>query len=244
MNGLSKHAAGEAVGLLFVLSLAAGLAFVRRQRQTAYPLLPPQLFSVRSFSLAAVTSWCSFISQGLAFVVLPFLFQGEYGYSALESGLMFTPWPLTIAFAAPVAGRLADRMNPRILSTIGLVVLAAGLALLAGLGADASVADVIWRAAVCGLGFGFFQSPNNRELLGSAPRSLAGAASGVLASARTFGQAVGAAVAAIVLAAAANGYRSGDVASPATARIHLALWLACAAATIAALVSVTRIRDQ
>ena len=152
---------------------------------------------------------------------------------------MFTPWPLTIAVAAPFAGRLADRVNPRILSTIGLVVLAAGLALLAGLGADAGVANVIWRAAVCGLGFGFFQSPNNRELLGNAPRTLSGAASGVLASARTFGQTVGAAVAAIVLATTAKGMLTGNIAVPPFSRIHLALWLACAAAAIAALASVS-----
>lgn len=242
VDGLSKHYQLQLLAALWVGSLLAAGIFIRWQRVARHPLLPLGIFTSRRFSLAAVTSFCSFISQGLAFVSLPFLFQGDYGYSPLMSGLLFTPWPLTIAVAAPLAGRLADRFSPRVLSTVGLAVLSVGLAAMAGLGEQATVPDILWRASICGLGFGFFQSPNNRELLGNVPRHLSGAASGVLASARTFGQSIGAAVAALVLAAPVSRLAAGDSVAVPVAHIDLSLWLSCGAATGAFLVSFLRTR--
>lgn len=67
-----------------------------------------------------------------------------------------TPWPLAVGVGAPLAGRLADRVSPALLSAAGLTVLCLGLALLADLRANASSGDLIWRMALCGLGFGFF----------------------------------------------------------------------------------------
>ena len=84
----------------------------------------------------------------------------------------------------------------------------AGLVLLALLPAHPTALDMVWRMALCGLGFGFFQSPNNRTLLASAPPERAGSASGILASARLLGQTVGTALAGLILAllgAAAGG---------------------------------------
>ncbi len=242
IDGLSKHYDPWLLGFLWTASLGAGAAFLRWQAFAQAPLLPLGLFSSRRFAMAAATSLCSFVGQGLAFVSLPFLFQGDYGYSPLGSGLLFTPWPLTVMVAAPMAGRLADRMSPRLLSTIGLGVFLLGLSSLAGLGAEATVPDILWRVSVCGLGFGFFQSPNNRELLGNVPRSLSGAASGVLASARIFGQSIGAAVAAMVLASAA-GHASPVKAAVPVARIDVSLWIACGAVAGAFLVSALRTRD-
>jgi DHA2 family multidrug resistance protein-like MFS transporter len=87
------------------------------------------------------------------------------------------------------------------LGGVGLVILAAGLFALAMLGRDASDLDVAWRMVVCGLGFGFFQAPNNRTMIAAAPRSRAGAAGGMLATARLTGQTAGATMVAIFLAA-------------------------------------------
>ena len=69
---------------------------------------------------------------------------------------------------------------------------AIGLALLALTPADATNAEVVWRTVVCGLGFGFFQSPNNRAMISAAPRHRSGAAGGMLATARLLGQTAGA----------------------------------------------------
>ncbi|STS10469.1 drug resistance MFS transporter, drug:H+ antiporter-2 (14 Spanner) (DHA2) family [Ewingella americana] len=73
-----------------VAAMLAGIAFVWRQRRAPKPLLPLGMFASSRFSLAALTSLASFVSQGITFVALPFLFQNVYGYSAFTSALLFT----------------------------------------------------------------------------------------------------------------------------------------------------------
>jgi DHA2 family multidrug resistance protein-like MFS transporter len=244
LDGAGRHAALPSAGLELLASAGLAWAFVARQRSLAAPMLALDLFAIPRFSLAAATSLASFLSQGLAFVALPFLFQLGLGYSAFASGALFTPWPLAIACVAPVAGRLSDRLPPPLLCTIGLGVMAVGLGLLAALGPHAGVLDIVWRGAVCGAGFGFFQAPNNRELLGSAPREKSGSAAGVLATVRVTGQSLGAAVVAIVLAAYAAGAGASHAAhvTGIVNATHVALWLGAACACVAMLVSALRLR--
>jgi DHA2 family multidrug resistance protein-like MFS transporter len=135
----------------------------------------------------------------LAFVSLPFYFEGILHRDQVATGLLMTPWPVAVGLGAPIAGRLADKWPASILAGAGLVVLATGLALLALLPPDASAVSIIWRMAICGLGFGFFQAPNNRAMLSSAPIDRSGAAGGMLAAARLTGQTAGATFAAICL---------------------------------------------
>ena len=133
----------------------------------------------------------------LAFVSLPFFFESVLHRSQVETGLLMTPWPLAVGIGAPIAGRLADKVSAAVLGAAGLVVLCAGLALLAGLPENPTAAEIAWRMALCGLGFGFFQAPNNRSMLSAAPLARSGAAGGMLATARLTGQTIGAILAAI-----------------------------------------------
>jgi DHA2 family multidrug resistance protein-like MFS transporter len=136
----------------------------------------------------------SFAAQMLAYVTLPFLLQSVLGRSVLETGLLMTPWPIAVGIAAPFAGRMADRMPAGILGGIGMGVFAIGLFLLSQMGSDPDTFDIAWRMAVTGLGFGLFQSPNNRAIISSAPRNRSGAAGGMLATARILGQTTGAVI--------------------------------------------------
>jgi len=176
----------------------AGVALVRRQLTQASPLLPVDLLRIPMFALSIATSVCSFTAQMLAFVAIPFYFQGLLGRSDVATGLLMTPWPVATAIAAPIAGRLADRYPAGLLGAIGLSLFGGGLALLALLPAAPADADVVWRMALCGAGFGLFQSPNNRAILGSAPRERSGGASGMLGTARLLGQTTGAALVALM----------------------------------------------
>jgi DHA2 family multidrug resistance protein-like MFS transporter len=198
VDGLGHGGRAPYVALAFGGAAVAGVALVARQLPQPAPLLPVDLLRIRVFALSIATSVCSFAAQMLAYVAIPFYFQDALGRGAVATGLLMTPWPVASAFTAPLAGRLADRYSAGVLGALGLGLFAAGLALLALLPAAPSDADIVWRMALCGMGFGLFQSPNNRAILSSAPRERSGGASGMLGTARLLGQTSGAALVALM----------------------------------------------
>lgn len=231
IDGLG-HGTSATVALLQGSTVAAvGFVFVRRQLRQTAPLLPVDLLRIPVFALSVGTSVCSFCAQMLAFVSLPFLFQNGLGFTQVETGLLITPWPFAIVFAAPIAGMLSDRYSAGVLGGIGLIVLSTGLGLLAMLGPHPSAIDIAWRMALCGIGFGAFQSPNNRQLLSAAPLARSGGASGMLGTARLTGQTLGSALVALVFGVA-----------PADGPM-ICLRLAAAFAAAAACVSLLRLRS-
>ena len=178
-------------------AVVAGFLLVRRQLGLPVPLLPIDLYRRPMFALSSLTSMCSFAAQGLSFVALPFLFQMGMGRSAVETGLLLTPWPVATALMAPVAGPMSDRFPPAILGGIGMALLSLGLALMATLPDGAEGSSIVWRMLICGAGFGFFQSPNLRAIMSRAPPGRSGGASGIVATSRLLGQSTGAALVAL-----------------------------------------------
>ncbi|MGF6756901.1 MFS transporter [Paraburkholderia sp. GAS42] len=213
-------------------AVVIGYFFVRRQLDQPAPLLPVDLLRIPIFALSIGTSICSFAAQMLAFVSLPFLMQDTFGLTQVQTGLLMTPWPLVIIVAAPLAGVLSDRYSAGMLGGIGLITMTCGLLLLATLGAHPEPVDIAWRMAVCGAGFGLFQSPNNRTILSSAPRSRSGGASGMLGTARLTGQTLGAALVALIFGVAPQ---RGPT---------IALYVAASFAIVAATVSMLRVTQR
>jgi MFS transporter, DHA2 family, multidrug resistance protein len=187
----ARESPGIGAGLV-TAGILAGVLLVRREWGDTRPLFPVDLLKIRIFSMSIATSTVSFAAQMLAFVTLPFLFQSVLGRSAFQTGLLMTPWPLALGLVAPIAGRLADRVRAGLIGGIGLGIFAFGLFMLSQLGKHPGTFDIVWRMAVCGAGFGLFQSPNNRTIVSSAPRHRSGAAGGMLATARLLGQTTGA----------------------------------------------------
>lgn len=167
---------------------------LRRQAGHAAPMLPVDLFKRPLFALSSLTAVCTFATQGLAFVSLPFYFEHTLGRSPVETGFLMTPWAVLVAVMAPIAGRLTDRYSPGALGGIGLALLSSGMASLLILPEQPTAFDIGWRMAWCGIGFGFFQAPNLKAIMSSAPPTRAGGASGVVATSRLIGQATGAAL--------------------------------------------------
>jgi len=184
---------GLALGLLGS-GLVVGVVYVRRQWILRAPLFPIDLLRLPVFGLSMCTSVASFTAQTLAYVALPFLLLEAGGYSPVEAGLLITAWPVAVVATAPVAGRLIGRYADGLLCAVGLAIMAGGLALLAALPAAPTFAAIAWRLAVCGLGFGLFQSPNNHTILTSAPAPRMSAAGGMLGTARLTGQTLGAVI--------------------------------------------------
>lgn len=181
-----------------LLELAgAAVAFVvlvRRQMARSNPLLPVDLLRRPVFALSITASTFSFAAQGMMFVCMPFYFEEALGLSRGETGLLMTPWPVTVAFTAPLAGRLSDRFSAARVGAVGQVVQITGLLLLALMPAAPGFWDIVWRMCVAGFGFGLFNSPNNRTIITSAPAARSGGASGMQATARLMGQTMGTAI--------------------------------------------------
>ncbi|MBL8548464.1 MAG: MFS transporter [Hyphomonadaceae bacterium] len=206
ITGLQSFAHGGeglALGLVQLgAAIAAGIALARRERGRPHPIVPLDLLRVRLFALSAAAAMGTFVAQMMAYVALPFELH-QLGYSAVETGLLLTPWPLAIAVAAPLAGRLADRYPPGLLSAVGCGVFFTGLFALGTLPANHGIGDIVWRMALCGIGFGFSQTPNNRAMVACAPRERSGAAGGAIGTVRVLGQGIGAAGAALAFHTAA-----------------------------------------
>ena len=183
------------VGVALLLLL--GFIYVRTQLHRQYPMLPFDLLRIPVFSMSVLTSIVSFTAQMMALVAIPFMLLHTFGMNAVETGLLMTSWPLVIVFVAPLAGSLIGKVHPGILGCFGLLLMSTGCFLLSYIPADASHLDIALRLALCGTGFGFFQSPNNHMLLSSAPNHRAGSAGGMLATARLVGQSTGAALVAL-----------------------------------------------
>jgi DHA2 family multidrug resistance protein-like MFS transporter len=228
--GTAVHGAQGALTLsLMALALVCGALLLRRQAGHPAPMLAVDLFKRPVFALSSLTAICAFSAQGLAFVSLPFLLQAVLGHSQVATGFLMTPWPAVVAVMALVAGRLADRVSLGVLCGIGLLMLSVGMAALASLGSDASAFDIGWRMAVCGAGFGFFQSPNLKALMTSAPLARSGGASGIVAISRLLGQTLGASLVALCFHLSLG---SGP---------QYALWLGCGFALVGAVASGLRL---
>ena len=234
INGVGHGQAAKFVAIELIGAVIAGIILVRRQASLSLPLLPVDLFRRPLFALSVAASVCTFVAQGIIFVTLPFYFQDVLGRSQVATGLLMTPWPVMVTIIAPIAGRLADRYSAGILGGMGLSVLTIGFVLLATLPSHPSAFDIVWRIVICGLGFGFFQSPNNRAIIVSAPRERSGGAGAIQSTARLLGQSIGAALVALIFGLAGP---SGGT-SPA-----VAILLTAGFSAAAAIASVSRLLD-
>jgi DHA2 family multidrug resistance protein-like MFS transporter len=177
--------------LLFAVAATGLVALVRRERSQEAPLIPLDLLQSVSFRISVIASVLCFAGQTAGLIALPFYFQHRFHLSAFMTGFLITPWPLTTAFMAPVAGRLADRVSGAFLCAVGGLLLAVGLMGVALWPASGPVA-LLPFVMLCGGGFGLFQVSNNRNMFLSAPKERSGAAGGMQGTARLTGQTIGA----------------------------------------------------
>ncbi|GAB2887346.1 MFS transporter [Paralcaligenes sp. KSB-10] len=203
----------HAAWCLAVAGLAGWVLMQRSRGQTA-PLVPVDLLRIKPVAFAVAASAFSFAAQMASFVSLPFYFQKVMGHSYTEVGVLLGVWSLAVAIMAPIAGVMSDRFPVAILCAIGAGCMALGLAITILLPLHVGFGWVMGAMFFGGVGFGFFQTPNNRAMLAGAPRNRSGAAGGMQATTRVFGQSSGTALVAIAFtSSAAHGAMLGVVAA-------------------------------
>jgi MFS family permease len=185
-------------GTLFAACALLG-AFVAVELRAPAPMLDLSLFRNRMFSAAAASAVLNYVCLYSVVFLMPFyLIQGR-GFDPARAGFLMTAQPLVMSVASPLSGTLSDRSGARLPGTVGMTVMSAGLFLLSCLGRQASLWHVAAGLAVVGLGTGIFISPNSSALMGSAPLSRQGIASGILATARNVGMVLGVGLAGAIL---------------------------------------------
>lgn len=175
--------------------------YIKRQSRIPSPMFPIDLLKIRLYSLSIFTSVCSFIAQNLVLVSLPFLFLDCFKFTEITTGLLLTPWPLATMIISPFAARFVEKHNPGIVAALGMGTFAAGvISILFYQPEMASEFDIACRLAVCGIGYGLYQTPNNVIMVMATPVSRAGGAGGMQSTARLVGQTFGAIIVAFIFA--------------------------------------------
>ena len=177
---------------LLAISAIQLMLLVNRERQKEAPLIPLDLLSSNSFRISVIASVLCFAGQTAGLVALPFYLQHSLRQEVLMTGLYMTPWPLTVALIAPLAGRLSNRRSTAWFCSVGGICLSTGLAGAALWPLQENLMMLVPLTMLCGLGFGLFNVANNRNMFLSTPMSRSGAAGGMQGTARLLGQTAGA----------------------------------------------------
>jgi DHA2 family multidrug resistance protein-like MFS transporter len=185
---------------MVAVGVALGFFFVRRELSQSRPVLPVDLLRLKSIALPCIGSLAAYMGMMIVMVTLPFRLQEQFHYTPAAAGAVLAPLPLVSMIVAPTAGLLSDRFPAGVLGAIGMAIGLAGMICLALLPAPPNHLDILWRIALCGLGFGMFFSPNARQILGSAPVERSAAAGALGSTIRGAGQTLGSTTVAALLA--------------------------------------------
>ncbi len=174
---------------LIVTGFVLLAAFILHEIRSAHPVFEVRLFSENK--LFAFSSSAALIHYAATFAVtflMSLYLQYIKGMSPQGAGMLLVAQPVCMALLSPVAGRISDRIEPRMIASGGMALTAVGLILLTLLDFSSSTAFIAGTLVLLGIGFAFFSSPNMNAIMGAVPRKYYGTASGTVATMRLIGQ--------------------------------------------------------
>ncbi len=189
-------------GFLLILFGMAGIPiFVWREMRTKNPILDIQLFMTNKvFTLSNVAALLNYSATFAVGFLLSLYLQYIKGLSPQNTGFILVSQPIVQAAFSPLAGRLSDRLEPRLVASIGMALTALGLVFLAFLNADTALVFIVINLMFLGLSFAFFSSPNTNAVMSSVETRFYGVASSTLATMRLLGQMLSMGIATLLFA--------------------------------------------
>ncbi|WP_310599813.1 MFS transporter [Desulfobulbus sp.] len=183
---------------------AAGLAglvlFFRQQQRTAHPLFEVALFTAnRTFAFSSLAALLNYSSTFAVTLLMSLYLQYLKGMPPRNAGMLLMVQPMVMALFSPVAGRLSDRIEPRLLASTGMAITVVGMLVFSRLHPDSGLVGIGCNLVLIGFGFALFSSPNMSAIMGSVAKEHYGLASGVVATMRLMGQMMSMAIAMVVL---------------------------------------------
>ncbi len=197
MYGFSKLPGNEGT-ILTIIGVAGMIIFVMLELKVPVPVLNISLF--RDNKIFAFSNLAALINYAATFAitfVLSLYLQNVKGLAPIEAGTILVTQPVLMAIVASISGRMSDRIDTRILSSLGMGIISVGLILLIFLTPDTSMGYLIGTLAILGLGFGMFSSPNTHSVMSSVEKKFLGTASATLGTMRLTGMMFSMAIAAM-----------------------------------------------
>lgn len=188
-----------AIPWLFLAAAILLAAFLWWETRSREPMMELALFRRAAFSAGNASMAILLFGMVGSFFLIPLFLQEGLGFSALRTGLALAPIALVLMTVGPIAGRLSDRIEPRILVGIGMLTVSAGLLWISTVSPTDTPSSLLPRFIVLGVGAGLAISPMTNAVMSTVPREYAGAASGMLSTSQRVGAVLGVAVLGAVL---------------------------------------------
>lgn len=180
MNSLTKIGPADPFMIIcFIVSPAALLLFIMREKRITHPLLDLKFFNNPNFTFANIAAFfATFLLIGFGFLA-PFYLEMARELHVSQAGMLLMIPSLTMMFIAPIAGRLSDKIGSSFLCSLGMLVSAAAFATLSFFSHNSGLTYIMLSLLLLGVGAGIFIAPNNKFVMANAPYDKQGSASGV-----------------------------------------------------------------
>lgn len=177
------------IGIIMIIIGTIGLiAFVMLELKVKVPVFDMKLFKNRTFAFSGLAALINYMATFAVVFLLSLYLQYIKGLDGSSAGIILIAQPVIMAILAPVAGRLSDKIEPRIIATIGMSLTTIGLFIFSFLNSETDIWFIIMGLVILGAGFGLFSSPNTNAIMGSVERRFIGIASATVSTMRLIGQ--------------------------------------------------------
>ena len=190
------------LGILLVILGAVGLvAFIKWELRVDSPVLDMKLFFKNTtFAFANMAALLNYSATFAVTFLLSLYLQYIRGFAVQDAGFILVAQPILMVIVTPIAGRLSDKYDPRIIATIGMTIVTLGIFGFVFLSTTTSLEYIIISLIILGLGFGLFSSPNTNSIMGSVERRFYGVASATVSTMRLIGQTMSMGIALLIFA--------------------------------------------
>jgi MFS family permease len=180
-------------GSIGVWGVGAGLGsllgFIMWEKRSLKPLLDIKLFAHNPvFTFSNIAALINYAATSAVTFLVSFYLQYVKALSPQTAGLILVAQPIMMALFSPLAGRLSDSVEPRVVASVGMSIIAVGLGLLAMVERETSTVLVTIYLLLLGFGFALFSSPNTNAIMSSVEKKLYGVASAMFGTMRLTGQ--------------------------------------------------------
>jgi MFS family permease len=192
----------RSVAVYLIIAGLVGLGlFVRLELRVPYPVFEVRLFKQnRIFAFSSLAALISYSATFALTFLLSLYLQYIKGIPPQYAGSILIAQPIMMAVFSPLAGRLSDRIEPRLIASAGMALTVLGLVFFVFLGPNTSKLIIVFVLSFLGFGFALFSSPNMSAIMGSVEKKYLGIASGTVATMRLLGQMVSMAIAMVIFA--------------------------------------------